>query len=98
MDDKVLTKAGIVDAVQSKMGLPRQTVAELVDDLFGIIRETLGQGENVKISGLGNFEVRDKKARRGRNPQSGESITISARRVVSFKPSGVLRKALRNKP
>lgn len=60
--------------------------------IFEIIKGKLENGENVKISGFGSFTVRDKKARRGRNPQTGEEITIAARRVLSFKPSNVLRK------
>ena len=92
----VLTKADIVSAVQARMGFSRRITADVVDDLLEIIKETLEKGESVKVSGFGNFEVRDKKPRRGRNPQSGETITISARRVLSFKPSQVLRQALKN--
>ncbi len=93
---KVLTKADIIETLQAKMGFSRKITAEVVDDLFEIIKDTLEKGESVKISGFGNFEVREKQARRGRNPQSGEEITISARNVLSFKPSQVLRKALKN--
>jgi integration host factor subunit alpha len=93
---KVLTKADIVETLQAKMGFSRKLTAAVVDDLFEIIKETLEKGESVKISGFGNFEVREKQARRGRNPQSGEEITISARNVLLFKPSQALRKALRD--
>ncbi|MEW5725122.1 MAG: integration host factor subunit alpha [Thermodesulfobacteriota bacterium] len=95
MADQVLTKADLVEAVQARMGLPRTTVARVVDDLIGLMKDTLTRGENVKISGFGNFEVHRKKARAGRDPRSGEPITISARRVLTFKPSGVLRRAMR---
>lgn len=96
MPNGVLTKVEIVNAVQSKVGLSKQVTARVVDDLLEIIKESLEKGEDVKISGFGNFEVRKKKARRGRNPQTGEEMTISARRVLSFKASQVLRKALKN--
>jgi len=95
MDKKVLTKADLVEAVQSKVGFSKQVTAEIVDDLFEIIKETLVKGESVKVSGFGNFEVREKKARRGRNPRTGAEIIISPRRVLSFKPSQVLRRAVR---
>jgi len=96
MVKKVLTKADLVEAVQSKVGFSKQVTAEIVDDLFEIIKETLVKGESVKVSGFGNFQVREKKARRGRNPRTGAEITISPRRVLSFKPSQVLRRAVRD--
>jgi len=95
LSDKVLTKADIVAAVQNKLGLPRKIVTMMVNDLFDIMKDSLEHGDAVKVSGFGNFEVKEKRARRGRNPQSGEEITISARKVIGFKPSQVLRKALR---
>jgi len=96
MDKKVLTKADLVEAVQGKVGFSKQVTEEIVDDLFEIIKETLVKGESVKVSGFGNFQVREKKARRGRNPRTGAEITISPRRVLSFKPSQVLRRAVRD--
>ena len=93
-DKKVLTKADIVDALQAGIGFPRRITTEVLEDMLEIIKTSLEKGESVRISGFGNFEVQEKKARRGRNPRSGEEITISARNVVSFKPSQVLRKAL----
>ena len=65
-----------------------------VETVFDTIKETLERGEKIKISGFGNFVVRDKNARAGRNPQTGQEITISARRVLTFKPSQVLKNAL----
>ena len=63
---------------------------KFVDQVFEIMKEALERGEKVRISGFGNFTVREKRARRGRNPKTGERMEISARRVVSFKPSGTL--------
>jgi integration host factor subunit alpha len=65
-----------------------------VDLVFDLLKETLETGDKVKISGFGNFVIREKRSRKGRNPQTGEEIQISARRVLTFKPSQVLRKAL----
>ena len=93
----VLTKADIIDAIQESLGFPRRKSTEMVNDLFELIKEKLQRGESVRISGFGNFEVHDKNARRGRNPRSGEEITISARRVISFKPSRILRTMLNDK-
>jgi len=92
-----LTKADIIDAVQAKLGFSRKLTSEVVDDLFDILKDCLEKGDGVKISGFGNFEVRDKRPRQGRNPRTGEEMTISARRVLSFKPSRVLRNAINNR-
>ena len=86
-----MTKADIVETIYEKVGLSKRESARIVDMIFDIIKGKLEHGENVKISGFGSFTVRDKNARRGRNPQTGEEIIISARRVLSFKPSNVLR-------
>jgi integration host factor subunit alpha len=92
---KTLTKADFVESVYSKVGgLSRRDAADVVDLLFEAIKETLARGEAVKVSGFGNFVVRDKKARVGRNPQTGRDIEISARRVLTFKPSQVLKDQL----
>ncbi|MCD6151208.1 MAG: integration host factor subunit alpha [Deltaproteobacteria bacterium] len=87
-----MTKADIVETIYEKVGLSKRESARIVDMIFDIIKGELENGENIKLSGFGSFAVRDKNARRGRNPQTGEEITISARRVLSFKPSNVLRK------
>ena len=89
-----MTKAEIVEQIYERVGFSKKEAAELVEKVFDIIKETLAEGEKVKISGFGNFLVRDKAARKGRNPQSNEEIIISRRRVVTFKPSQVLRAAL----
>jgi len=72
-------------------GLSRREAAKHVDDLFALMKEVLGGGEKLKVSGFGKFDLRDKHARPGRNPQTGENIEISGRRVVTFKASLMLR-------
>jgi integration host factor subunit alpha len=89
-----MTKADIVETVYEKVGFSRKESAELVDLVFDLMKETLESGNKIKISGFGNFVVREKRSRKGRNPQTGEEIQISARRVLTFKPSQVLRKAI----
>lgn len=90
-----MTKVDIVNAVYSRVGgFSKKEAADLVDLLFDTIKETLGRGERVKVSGFGNFVLRDKQARRGRNPQTGETITIDSRRVLAFKPSALLKGGL----
>jgi len=84
-----------LQAVYEKVGgFSKKEAAEIVESVFNQIKETLERGEKIKISGFGNFIVREKKARIGRNPQTGEEITISARRVLTFKPSQVLKNVL----
>jgi integration host factor subunit alpha len=89
-----MTKADIVENIYEKIGFSKKESAEIVDLVFDLIKETLENGEKIKISGFGNFVVREKRPRKGRNPQTGEEIQISARKVLTFKPSQVLRKAL----
>lgn len=87
-----MTKAEIIDNVNEKVGgFSRKESAEMVDMVFSIIKEQLAAGDMVKISGFGNFVVREKKRRVGRNPQTGQPIPICARRVLTFKPSQVLK-------
>ena len=86
-----MTKADIVEALYEKFGLSKKDAAELVELVFDQIKATLAHGAKIKISGFGNFVVREKRSRIGRNPQTGESIEISARRVLTFRPSQVLR-------
>jgi integration host factor subunit alpha len=89
-----MTKAEIVEHIYEKVGFSKKESAELVEKVFEIIKETLAAGEKVKISGFGNFVVREKNARKGRNPQTGEEIRLAARRVLTFKPSLVLKNVL----
>jgi integration host factor subunit alpha len=89
-----MTKADIVEHIYERVGFSKKESAELVEKVFEIIKETLAEGEKVKISGFGNFVVREKNARKGRNPQTGEEIRLAARRVLTFKPSLVLKNLL----
>jgi integration host factor subunit alpha len=93
-DVQTLTKADIALAVSQKIGFSKTQCATLVDRVFEIMKESLEKGEEVKISSLGRFQVRKKNSRRGRNPQTGEQLQISARTVVTFKSSPVLRKLM----
>jgi len=86
-----MTKAEIVEQIYERVGFSKKESAELVERVFQIIKETLAHGEKVKISGFGNFVVREKNARKGRNPQTGDSIEITARKVLTFKPSKGLK-------
>jgi len=89
-----MTKADIVENVYKKVGFSKKDSAELVELIFKIMKETLSDGSKIKISGFGNFVVREKQERVGRNPQTGEAIKISARRVLTFKPSQILKDEL----
>ena len=90
-----MTKADIVQAVYTKLGgFSKKEAADLVDQVFDSMKETLGRAEKIKISGFGNFVLRDKRQRQGRNPQTGEPIVITARRVLNFKASQLLKQAL----
>lgn len=89
-----MTKAEIVEQIYEKVGFSKKESAEIVEMVFDTIKETLERGEKIKISGFGNFVVRQKRPRLGRNPQTGQSIEISARRVLTFRPSQVLKHAL----
>lgn len=87
-----MTKAEIVQVVYARVaGFSKRETTAPVDATFEIMKEALGQGEKVKVSGFGKFNLRDKHARPGRDPQTGEAITIEERRVVSFKASLLLR-------
>ena len=87
-----LTKNEMVKRVQDKTGLTKKESMAGVDGLFEIIKDELSHGKPVKISGFGKWTVMNKKARKGRNPQTGEDLIIDARKVVTFKSSNVLRK------
>ncbi len=86
-----MTKADLVDAIYEKIGFSKKEASDLVELVFDTLKDSLAQGAKIKISGFGNFVVREKRSRVGRNPQTGESIEISARRVLTFRPSQVLR-------
>ncbi len=89
-----VTKADIVEKVYQKIGFSKKEASELVELVFGTLKDVLQKGEKVKISGFGNFVVREKNERVGRNPQTGEQIKISARSVLTFRPSQVLKAML----
>ncbi len=91
-----LTKADIVEHLYEKVGMSKRDAKELVDMFFEEIRVSLERGEQVKISGFGNFDLRDKAERPGRNPKTGEDIPISARRVVTFRPGQKLKARVEN--
>jgi integration host factor subunit alpha len=89
-----MTKADIVERIYEKVGFSKKEATDVVESIFEIIKGHLEQGEKIKISGFGNFVLNTKRPRKGRNPQTGEEIVISGRRVLSFKPSPVLKKAI----
>lgn len=89
-----MTKAELIEAVYSKVGISKKESADLVELIFDTMKDTLSKGEKIKISGFGNFVVREKRSRMGRNPQTGESMEISERRVLTFRPSQVLKNDL----
>jgi integration host factor subunit alpha len=90
-----MTKADIVENLYEKLGVySKKEAAQIVEVVFESIKETLSSGEKLKISGFGNFVVRPKQKRIGRNPKTGDKITISARKVLTFRPSQVLKNAL----
>jgi len=93
-----MTKADIVEQIYEQVGFSKKESAELVEKVFETIKDTLSRGEKVKISGFGNFVVRPKNARKGRNPQTGDEIQLAARRVLTFKPSLVLKNTLNESP
>lgn len=86
-----LTKADIIERVYKEAGFSKKEASDLIELVFKVMKDTLARGEKVKISGFGNFSIRDKATRVGRNPQTGEAMEISARRVLSFRPSQVLK-------
>ncbi len=92
-----MTKADMVEKIYEKVGFSKKESAELVEAVFDIIKSTLEKGEKIKIAGFGNFVVKEKADRRGRNPQTGEEITITARKILTFKPSQVLKTTINSK-
>jgi len=90
----VLTKKDIIGNISEKIGLTKKEATTVIEDIFEIMRDDLAKGNSVKISGFGKWVVLDKKARIGRNPQTGEKITLAARKVTTFRPSEILKKEL----
>lgn len=91
-----LTKADMAEMLYEELGLNKREAKELVEIFFEEIRVSLENGSNVKLSGFGNFILRDKSQRPGRNPKTGEEIPISARRVVTFRPGQKLKQRVEN--
>jgi integration host factor subunit alpha len=91
-----MTKADLVERIHQTIGFTKKESADMLETVLSIMKNTLESGEKLKISGFGNFEVKQKNDRRGRNPQTGETITIEARRVLTFKPSSLLKNAINN--
>ena len=89
-----MTKAEIIACIYEKVGFSKKDATDVVEATFDIIKGCLERGEKVKISGFGNFVVNTKRPRKGRNPQTGEEIRLAARRVLTFKPSLVLKNVL----
>ena len=89
-----MTKAEIVEQIYERVGFSKKESADLVEKVFEIIKETLEAGEKVKISGFGNFVVRGKNARKGRNPQTGEEIDIPASKAPKFRAGKQLKEAV----
>jgi integration host factor subunit alpha len=89
-----MTKADIVDRVLAKTGFTRKECVDLVEQVFEALKDTLENSEKIKVAGFGNFEVKEKANRRGRNPQTGEEITIEARKILTFKASAILKDAI----
>ena len=89
-----LTKTDVVETISERTGLSLKQSVRMVESLLEIMKRTLEYGEDVLVSGFGKFEVKDKSERRGRNPATGESMMLPARRVVAFRCSGKLRRKL----
>ena len=89
-----LTKQDVVEQVYIELGLPKNQSVEVVETLLEIIKSSLESGDDVLVSGFGKFQVKAKKARRGRNPATGETLMLGPRRVVTFKCSGKLREKI----
>jgi integration host factor subunit alpha len=89
-----VTKGDIVERIHERIGFSKKEASDVVESVFRVMKKRLEDGETVKISGFGNFQVSQKRPRKGRNPQTGEEITISGRRVLTFKASQVLKKSM----
>jgi integration host factor subunit alpha len=94
MEVWAMTKADLVENIYQKTGFSKKDSADIVETVFDLIKTTLEEGEKIKIAGFGNFVVKEKATRRGRNPQTGDEIKISSRRILTFKPSQVLKNSI----
>jgi len=91
MENKTLTRLDLSEAVFREVGLSRNDSAQLVESILGHMSDALAEGEQVKISSFGTFSVREKSARVGRNPKTGEEVPINPRRVLTFRPSHLMK-------
>ena len=89
-----MTKADIVECIYERVGFSKKEAADVVESIFEVVKLRLENGEKVKISGFGNFVINEKRPRKGRNPQTGDEIVITGRRVLTFKPSQVLKRTI----
>ncbi len=89
-----LTKADLIESIYNQVGFSRSASARMVETVLEIIKNKLEGGEEVLISGFGKFSPRNKEQRRGRNPATGESLTLKERRIITFKCSSVLKKRI----
>ena len=86
-----LTKVDIIDSIYEKIGIPKKDCVSIVESVFEIIKDDLDKGNDVMISGFGKWTVKAKKKRKGRNPQTGKELMVDARKVVTFRPSQMLK-------
>jgi len=93
-----MTKADLIEGIYLTTGFSKRESAAIVEMVFDLMKTTLEGGEKIKIAGFGNFVVKEKDSRRGRNPQTGGEIEISARKILTFKPSQVLKSAINGEP
>jgi integration host factor subunit alpha len=89
-----MTRADLARVIFEKVGFPKKEAQDIIEIIIDTIKDTLAEGESVKITGFGTFNVRKKTPRRGRNPQTGEDMEITARKVISFKASNILKEAV----
>jgi len=89
-----LTKVDIIESICEKIGIPKKDCIRIVESVFEIIKDDLDKGDDVMISGFGKWTVKAKKKRKGRNPQTGKELMIAARKVVTFRPSQMLKRTL----
>jgi integration host factor subunit alpha len=89
-----MTKTDIAERIHLKSGLKKNESNMLLESVLSIMKDALESGEDIKIAGFGKFAVKKKKDRKGRNPQTGESITIEARQILTFKPSAILKEKI----
>lgn len=94
MNSSNLTRKDLAEAISNQLGYPQSSCADIVDSFLDAMKQALLDGETIKLVHFGTFSIRDKAPRRGRNPRTGESITIKKRQTVSFRPSKKLREQI----